>query len=612
MEVLVELAKISPVEYFNVEEATGELVLTSLWKTLLSAGLVDFQHESMLLKQIFDVFDIAALHGIQSLVVDVFQEVGCLVQACGLSSFSLLILMFFTQVQTDEIWRHCGVTTIECLLQWVERCIVFCENECSSISEVKFGKKEFQESLRRALALAEAADQVSTYILSWRNIEKSIHHKQSHSTGPLSQSTIKSFSEIQSVAESISFVFKCMLVATLVVKDASFECIQQGDSLLEQMQMNTETLFHEVLQKNQYGKEIRGKTIPKLLADILLQYKNNKSDKVSEHAVLALLTYCLLCTDMATIQDLVQAMHMYLTIPKEDVLIWSLAVYLDRAYSDPTYITKARLLSQEDRVCGMIPIEYLQKFMALGESPVALSLLYQKWIDPNVTSDVLGCIQILIHQGLVSECFVQLKEYLRHIPKAAYYNKARLFLREMFATGSKCGLLFQLIRFPFSVNSEEEFVIEWLIDAYEQDQDSKYVKALCLYFIIRGRIEEASSHFQKLKLDVENEWDVYLRQLMELTTRYTLIPKEGSFQFMLHADSFKVAQLLSTEMPESLAQMRTYSGLLFSKGPEDTEKCPGGVVFGSNPSRATLQNIRIRKNTGTKEPHAFDKVLGLA
>ena len=97
----------------------------------------------------------------------------------------------------------------------------------------------------------------------------------------------------------------------------------------------------------------------------------------------------------------------------------------------------------------------------------------------------------------------------------------------MFASGSKCGLLFQIIRLPLSVNTEEEFAIEWLINAYEQDQDPKYIKALCLYFIIRGRIEEASSHFKKLKLDAENEWDIYLSQLMELTTHYTVIPQQG-------------------------------------------------------------------------------------
>jgi hypothetical protein len=503
------------------------------------------------------------------------------------------------------------VTMTECLLQWIERCIAFCENECSSIVEVEFGKMDFQESLRRALAFAQAAHRVSTYMLSWRDIEKSLHYKQSDSSGPLSQSTIKSLSEIQSVAATTTFVFKCMLIAaTTGNSNASIDHIQQGDSLLEQMQINSGTLFHEILQKNHYVEPIRGKTTPTLLADVLIQYKNNGTDKVSQDSILAFLTYCLLCTGMATIQGLGQAMDMYLTVPREDVLIWSLAVYLDRAYSDPNYIVKAKLLSQEDIVCGKIPIEYLQRFMALGESPTALSLIYQKWIDPSVTSDVLGCIQILIHEGLVLECYVQLKQYLRHIPKGGYHNKAKLFLQEMFASGSKCGLLFQIIRLPLSVNTEEEFAIEWLINAYEQDQDPKYIKALCLYFIIRGRIKEASSHFQKLKLDAENEWDIYLSQLMELTTHYTVIPQQGSFQFMLQADSNKAAQQLSTETTDTSLQVNGYSGLLFSKEAGDTEG-PGGIVFDSNPSRATLQNIR-KNIKRTKEPHAFDKVLGLA
>ena len=90
MEALEELASRSPVEYFHVEEGTEELVLTTLWKRLLSAGLVDSQHESILLEQMFDVFDVSVLHGIQSLVVDVFQEVGCLVRACCLSSLTMI------------------------------------------------------------------------------------------------------------------------------------------------------------------------------------------------------------------------------------------------------------------------------------------------------------------------------------------------------------------------------------------------------------------------------------------------------------------------------------------------------------------------------------------
>ena len=44
MEALEELASRSTVEYFHVEEGTEELVLTTLWKRLLSAGLVYSQH----------------------------------------------------------------------------------------------------------------------------------------------------------------------------------------------------------------------------------------------------------------------------------------------------------------------------------------------------------------------------------------------------------------------------------------------------------------------------------------------------------------------------------------------------------------------------------------
>lgn len=73
LEVLIER---SPAEYFQSAEKTEELVLTSVWKSLLCAGLVDSQHEQILIEQIFDVFDVAVLQGIRSLVVDVFQEVG--------------------------------------------------------------------------------------------------------------------------------------------------------------------------------------------------------------------------------------------------------------------------------------------------------------------------------------------------------------------------------------------------------------------------------------------------------------------------------------------------------------------------------------------------------
>lgn len=482
---------------------------------------------------------------------------------------------------------------------------MFCESECANIREPQGSREQLQESLQRALAFAEASNEVSTYILSWKNIEKSIHYKQSDSA-PLSQSLIKSFTGIQSTAQSLSFSFKSMLIGITAGGDSLFDRMHQDEPILEMMQETEGTLFSEKLREYQYQGSFKGKSVLMILVDVLLQEKSSES---SNQTALAILSYCLLCADVTTVHDLEQAMLMYLSVSKEDVIVWSLAVCLDRASGDQRFLEEAKSLSQEDVVCGKIPIEYLQKFLALGEAPTALSLLYQKWIDPNKVSDVIGCIQILLHQRLVLECYVQIKQYLRQIPKSSYHHKAKLYWQEMFASGSKSGLLFELIRLPISVNSEEEFVIDWLMSAHEQDQDSKYIKALCLYFIVRGRTAEASSYFEKLSIDSENELDVYLSQMMDIAKHCTVLQDDGSSQFMFKADSRVPQQTL--EKPQDMVQRTIQSNILFSKDPMDTDGGTVGVVFDSKPSTTTMHGVR-KNIKRTKEPHAFDKVLGLA
>lgn len=69
------LVERSPAEYFCFEDETEELVVTSIWKDLVSNGLIRSEDDSILMHQVFDIFDTAILHGIRSLVVDAFQEV---------------------------------------------------------------------------------------------------------------------------------------------------------------------------------------------------------------------------------------------------------------------------------------------------------------------------------------------------------------------------------------------------------------------------------------------------------------------------------------------------------------------------------------------------------
>lgn len=522
------------------------------------------------------------------------------------------------QIQSDDITKNCGVTTIECLLRWVERCIVFCENEADNLG-IKNGKVQLEQSLTRALAFAEAAQEVASYILSWKNMEKSIHYKQRDSLGPLSQSIIKNFTQVQSDALSLVFLFKCMLVGLVSGGDAILcDSDQQEEHILEKMRKTEGTLFGQALQQLQYTRSFQGESTFMTIAALVSHHRSNYSFDNSKNLILSMLSYCVICSGGAALQDLECAMDMYLSVPRGDVIIWSIAVYLDRASSEEKYLNQAKSLCQEDAVCGMMPIEYLQKFMSLGESPTALSLLYQKWIDPEIASDVLGCIQILLNNGLILECYVQLRQYLRLIPKSSYQHKAKLYWQEIFASGARCGLLFQLIRLPISVNNEEKFVVDWLLHSYEQIKNPMYMHVLCLYFIIRGRTEEALKHFHGMESDAATECDTYLTQILDLSKRYTLLQDSQDHtypSFMLHVDSKRLVDTLSSspEVLEVGSQMRASAGLLFSNKTVETNNGISAGVFDSKPFNAPLHGSKLRQNIrkSTKGTHAFDKVLGL-
>lgn len=494
----------------------------------------------------------------------------------------------------------------------MERCIVFCEKELASLQDGNFSRIELQGSLQRTLALSEAAYEVSTYILSWKSIEKSIHLNQSDSSGPLSQSTIKNFTELQSKALSHLFFFKCLLVTLVAGKDAVFDDDTLDDAhVLGQLQKNEETLLHHQLLQLGYSRSFLGRSTFSAIVDLLLYQKKNVIQGNQNNTVLSLLSYCLIGSGAATREELMQAMHMYLSVPPGDVLLWIIAVYIDLAPKDQRYLEEAKLFCQEDMVCGKIPIEYLQRFMSLGESPTALSLLYQKWIDPNIEADVLGCIQILLHNGLVLECYVQLKQYLRQLSKGTCQHKAKLYWQEMFASGSKYGLLFQLIRLPISINSEEEYVIDWFTHALQKDQCLTYVKAICLYFVVRGRIDEAFKHFTSIEINFESEWDVYLSQLMDLAAHFTVFQEpedHRSSYFMLQSASNRDIPLPSGT--RDLKQDK--ASLLFSSEPMNMDNRMFGASFDGEPLKVPLHGSKLRHNRSAKGAHALDKVLGLS
>lgn len=538
------------------------------------------------------------------------------------------------QISNDNMVKHCGTTTVECVVQWVQRSVAKCEKDTGTLCDTDCGEpvdlKSILELLVQSLKFTEASRDVAQYVLSWQNMEKSIHYA-SHGgrddvLGPLSPSTITNLREIQSEAHSLSVICKCLIAALSAVGEGLLTCglYEDEDSWNRSLEAREGVdegrpsfLLTLTKQFGYEGRFARG-TVLDCILSLAKHYKHFYTIENASNLLLSLISYCLVDSYLIDTNELSSIFESYLDIPRAKVITWAIAPLLDSATENNNALQQAIILCKEYGVCSLLPMSYVERFLTLGAPDVALGLMYQKYIDPECTADVLCCIRILLFNGLLLECFVQIKQFLGYIPSSSYQKKARCYWHEMFRHGATHGLLFQLIKLPITVN-EEEFFIGWLIEASQNTEDAIYTKILCLYYIIRGRIDEAAQFYSKAELDSEKEWDAYLEQLMQLSLQCSMSKTAAGSHLLSQREpqTHQRRSVVPQDRRESEEQAPVSSGLLFGGHPignrnQSASPMGVGIQINQSPSHIGSKLRRYGSHQNSGGAHTLDKLLGLA
>ena len=602
------LVETQPSAYFTQDEHDdSKLVLSSMWEALVAAKLIDEKQRNgeenslrrnVVLYQLLDIFDAGTDHGIPSLVLDTLRE-----------------------VQPEAIVDHCGITIAECVLKWVAQTVESC---MASLRE-SFGDAMDSMSLRKTLKRSEAAREAAVYALSWQDMERSFHQIKSAGgssmvSGPMSQAVVQNLKELSGMAFGISVALKCMLA---IAECGAGNVVSEGDAVRLERCRNAEGgLLWGLIQRCGYGRSLNDYTMsPKERAmALLIEYLEGGPEGARDRDLLALFVYHL------PEEGVVESLTGHFPECASELQIWALAPLLDeaRVVGGDAPLQSALVAISSGRLdCRRMPMAYLLALLELGQSALTLSLLYQKWIDPNVTEDVLGCIQILMHVELVIECYVHIKQYLRqlqetgshvHASQNTYQNKAKIFWQAMFAAGAERGLLFQLIRLPMAAK-EEVYVVDWLRRGDHENQ-----KALCLYYLIRGRTDEASREIRAMGLGGESEWDERLVQLCELANQSKLIVDAD---IGTDVDSRMPACMLLGDSDEASPGKTSTGGLLFgapAAQPMDSDagghragKSTIGAFEATAPAATQAVGVRGRVARSLRDNakvHQLDRVLG--
>ena len=644
------LVSTAPSEYFSLA-SSSDVVITELWEALVAAQLIDASDtrgkQNHVLEQLLDVFDCAVQCGIPSVVLDTFRE-----------------------ASSDAAMEHCGITIAECVLKWIARSVEAC---AAALEDAPGG---YAASLRDSLVRSEAAREAAEYALSWQDMERSFHQIKSSreiSSGPMSQSVVQNFKELAGVAAGVSMVIKCKLVLIEVAGRGQGGDDEDGGNdsgeRLERCRQAETSLFASVLKRYGFLGTFSGKRAEDIAVALAMHYLEGRKRGVGDHGgsendLLALLVYCLRHSS----EQIVDILATYFPTSAEDLRVWALAPLLDESLMDGDDVPLHRALkaiSSGTLDCRRMPMAYLMALLRLGQSALVLSLLYQKWIDPNNAEDVLGCIEILMHEDLVIECYVHVKQYLRQLRDAKTHNnqgyqrkvrtglpewrplvvapaclaarrsrtrlltrapalvrQAKLFWQTMFAAGAARGMLFQLIRLPIASKDEEAYIVEWLqqpddgfegVDGVDGVDAVERRKALCLYYLIRGRTEEATRELRAIELDPESDWDRYLEQLCALASQGVLVCGDVD-----HVPEFARRD----DSGEATPGLGPTGGLLFGVGLQsmDTEMGNGNdirsaSVFDAPPAAVASAAVGLRGRVAmslraSSKVHQLDRVLG--
>ncbi len=651
------LVETQPSDYFTPRNVTtkdsSKLVLCCLWEALVAGKLIDVEdqvhknvhvHHNVVLYQLLDVFDAGAANGIPGIVLDTFRE-----------------------VQPEAIVEYCGITAAECVLKWIARTVEGCAATLAGLSGLS-AEDNGLVGVRRTLVRVEAAREAALYALSWQDMERSFHQIKGVErqgmgvSGPMSQAVVQNFKEMAEVASRVSVVAKCVLAVVEAGSESiksikSIKSVGRDGGWLERCRNAEGSLLAKVgggfekfggITGESLGGDLKGLAVGLLMGYMEGRHGDgdghHRGASTKEVELLVLLVY------LMPEEGVVESLARYFPALAADLRVWALAPLLDEArvegddvplHAVLTAISSGRL----DR--RRMPMAYLLALLELRQSSLVLSLLYQKWIDPTVVEDVLGCIDILMHEELIIECYVHVKQYLRQLQEMSrcggggiqahrrpyhpyhthdthdthdthrtYHHTAKIFWQAMFSAGAERGMLFQLIRLPITAK-DEVHIVDWL-----RCGDVEKGKALCLYYLLRGRTDEAMREVMRMDLDDESEWDARLAQLCELANQSAPVIE-------IHGDVSGDAMVgtpgcmrWSDSREATTPGQAVGGGLLFGAPVEHKGLDEVGAGSRTNPSMAGVFDApsavhaggvrgRVTRSVrGSSKVHKLDKMLG--
>lgn len=505
----------------------------------------------------------------------------------------------------------------------MQHCLAFCQEQMETLTHVvERGcdvENTLEPSLRKAILFSDSICRVSEYVLSWQSMEKSMHYQQTgrEMSNPLSQNMIQSFKDVKIESEKHSIMFKCISCVIMTVDDGEiWRCgkYHNAEEWRNALENGSTSLLSEILEQYHGAEQdiyVRNSVIEATIS-VVSAYRMD----VPVEVLLSLVTYCVMDCGSVDLERWADALHVYFRTKTSQIRIWSIALYLDRAVHDEDSLKLAESLwNMDTETRSLLPITFVDKLVTLGHSEKALALLSQMLINPQNKSDVLGCIRILLANNLIAECFIRVREHLQQLSliftESQWKEAAHMFWNEICTYSYKYGLLFQMIRLPISISVEEHVVVEWLENAHKTGKNSQFLRALCLYFIARGRVEEAKNYYDRMNIDPEDEWDSYLQQLVDLASQFEVKQEQvggrRSF-FLLQADNRTKSKIQSHSLS-------TASNILFKPAPslknnETLQSRPLGSLQTSarKPTRDLLRH-GTKKLSDKGASHTLDKLL---
>ena len=504
------------------------------------------------------------------------------------------ICLILEQVNSKELMQACNMTVLDCLLQWAQKTAAESRRFIESLSSGTTESRTLESMMQNCVSNAEIAGEVLEQVLAMQKLEHPLHHRyqllinqDEELGGTMSQVLLRDISQLK---EEINWSIECLRM--LLVVESSSE-----NGLASTGKYKTVTEWAAVVQERRSLKAECAKD-SNLLIDLLLQKKKKSVsypqrsiislissfsfDKVDLETEMGILVYYMVDSEIASLNDLCDAMGKYFGISNKQTLIWSLAPKLDSLYhKEDSSWESMMLVMQQLYNTTSIPVHYLGQILPFNPS-LALRILQRSVIDEKNVEDVCTAIRVRLENEQVCEAYIIMKSFLKSAPKAMVETYSKRVVDEMLDWGTKSNRLYAILSLPVDCQMEEPCLITWLEEANRDTQSPHFLKALILYFVLRGRYGEAQYYYKKISKDsLDDLVGQQLGQIMELASQ--------------HALAMPQSMISQSNLPRGSGESK--SKVQGDTNAQDTQTQISGILFPMHGSNFVDSQTRESQNT---------------